>query len=213
MKAIIKFLMAGTLVFAGFGYASAQSAASSNKNVIETSTSDTIQAPTADTVQADFRSERGIPTPPHIETLLQDGQITEALSEFEKFKIAQQKAKASPYHLLYCEMTIYYQAQSGDPKNGEKYAQKAESLRQELIKSYPNVSDTYILQIDEDTPDDKIVELTTKAIELDPDNTSAYDYRGRALFKLGQIKEACADFEKLPWKGNMPEMWQCKDLK
>lgn len=210
MKTLAQFFLGGALLFC-FGYAHAQSAARSTKEVVETVSDTTLQITATDTIQTDYRSERGISTPPHIEKLLAEGKITQALNEFEKFKASQKKA--NPYHLLYCEMTIYQQAQMGDPANSATYAQKANALRQELIAKYPNMSDTYLLQIDENTPNDKIVELTTKAIELDPDNINAYDYRGHALYMLKQIKEACADFEKLPWKGNMPEYWQCKDLK
>lgn len=207
MKALIKILLSGSLVCAGYGYASAQSAASSSKEVIEQQL-DTVgsQIPDVDTIQTDFRTNRGIPTPPHVEKLLTEGNVAQALSEFEKFKTKQKKV--NPYHLLYCEMTVYQQASMQD----SNYFQKAEDLRQEIINKYPDVSDTYLLRIEANTTDKEIVELTTKAIELDPENISAYDSRGRALFNLKQIKEACADFEKLPWKGNMPEYWECNKL-
>ncbi len=210
MKTLAQFLLGGVLLLC-FGYAHAQSASRSTKEVVETVSDTTMQITAADTIQDDYRSERGIPTPPHIEKLLAEGKITQALNEFEKFKASQKKA--NPYHLLYCEMTIYQQAQMGDPANSATYAQKANALRQEIIAKYPNMSDTYLLQIDANTPDDKIVELATKAIELDSENIAAYDYRGKALLNLGQTKEACADFEKLPWKGGMPEYWNCNNLK
>lgn len=213
MKTSARFLIVAAFVLAGMEYVNAQAAARSSKEVISIEDNDTPDGVTDTTILTLPRSDRGIPTPPYIEKLLADGKISEALNEFEKFKTAQQKAKANPYHLLYCEMTIYQQAQMGDPANSAQYAEKIETLRQEIIKKYPNVSDTYILLIDNNTPDEKIVELTTKAIELDPDNISAYDYRGHALFNLGRTKEACQDFEKLPRKNYMPEYWPCKDLK
>lgn len=209
MKTSIKILLSCALIFAGVGYATAQSAAKSSRDVAEVA-SDTTNSPITDTIQTEFRSERGITTPIHIEKLIQEGKITEALKEFEKFKESQKKS--NPYHLLYCEMTVYQQAQSMDPSN-PRYEQKAEEIRQTLIANYPNEPDTYLLQIDENTPNDKIIELTSKTIELDPLNIDAYDQRGHAFYNLGQIKEACADFQKLPWKGNMPEYWKCEQLK
>lgn len=213
MKTIVRFCMAGCLVLAGVGYAAAQSAASSSRDFPPTENNSAVATiPQTDTVDMS-RPDRGIPMPSHIEKLFQDGKVSEALVEFNKFKATQQKTKANPFDLLYLEMTVYEHAASNDYANSKQYGQKADAIRLEIIEKYPNVSDTYLLQIDMDTPDEKVVELATKAIELDPENTGAYNYRGRALLNLKKTKEACADFEKLPWKGNMPEYWQCKDLK
>lgn len=218
MKTIAKIFLLGSLFLGGFGYASAQSAASSSSNIngIE---NDTISLPSnandslsdIDTMQV--RIERGLPTPPHIENLFRSGRISEALREFEKFKAENQK-KTSPYNLLYSEMTIYQQAQMADRENGEQYAQKVAALRQQIISKYPNVSDTYLLQIENNTPPQKIIQLATKAIELDPENVSAYETRGNALYQIGKTKEACADFEKLPWKNKL-FLYEntCKNLK
>ena len=213
MKTIVKFCVTGYLVIAGFGYTVAQSAASSSKDVISTN-NDTIVKnvsafmSTMDTITEDWGSKRGIPTPPHITTLIQEGKIQEALNEFETFKTMQQKKRADAYDLLYCEMTIYEQL-SMLPGVNKEYAQKMEILKQEIITKYPNRSDSYTLQIELNTPTDKVIELATKAIELDKENVAAYNYRGTALFKLGKIKEACADLEKVPWKNNMPEYQSC----
>jgi lipoprotein NlpI len=40
------------------------------------------------------------------------------------------------------------------------------------------------------------VKLATQAIEADPKNPEGYDHRGTAQFKLGNIKESLADFDK-----------------
>ena len=208
MKTLAHCLLVGAFLFC-FEYTHAQSAARSSKETatIETD-NNTVSTSQADTIVS--IPNRGIPTPPLVEKLFQEGKVAEALNEFEKFKTTQKKADS--YHLLYCEMTIYQRAQ-WDVPNNTQYAQKAEALRQELIEKYPNISDTYLLQIDENTPDDKVVELATKAIELDSENISAYEYRGRALLRLNQIKEGCADFDKLPWKNNLPEYRNCNNLK
>ncbi|MCH5243932.1 MAG: hypothetical protein J1F29_03440 [Lentimicrobiaceae bacterium] len=212
MKTLIKLLLAGSLFFAGLGFASAQSAASSTREVVATTTdTSTSIVETMDTFLPEQLQERGIPTPPHIEKLFAEGNVTQALNEFEKFK--EKQKKANPYDLLHCEMTVYQQALIIDPSNNA-YAQKVTALRQELIERYPNVSDTYILQIDDNKTPEEIVELANKALDLDPENVHAYEQRGRALFKLNQIKEACADFEKMPmsWKNVMPEYWECRKL-
>lgn len=214
MKTIAKISVVVALVLGGLTCAFAQSAASSSKNLNSSETDiSPVQTPNNDTAQYfSDRSERGIPTPIHIEKLLETGKVAEALSEFEKFKAAQQKVKANPFHLLYCEMTIYNQAQTGDPSNKEQYLKKEEELRQMLISNFPDESDSYILQIDENTPNDKIIELATKAIELDPENIMAYNYRGSALHSIGKIKEACKDLKKLPWRKNMPEYLNCVNI-
>lgn len=208
MKTIAKIFLFGSLFLCSFGYANAQSASSSSSDIngiendtisLQSNANDSL-APNIDTLQV--RVERGLPTPTYIENMIRSGKIPEALREFEKFKAENQK-KTSPYNLLYAEMTIYQQAQIADRENGEQYAKKAESLRQQIISKYPDVSDTYLLQIENNTPPQKVIQLATKAIELDPENVSAYESRGNALFNMGQTKAACADFEKLPWKNNL----------
>lgn len=50
---------------------------------------------------------------------------------------------------------------------------------------------------------DEALAFLNLALAADPNQHSVYYYRGVALFKLGQLKEALADFEKLmeghPW--------------
>lgn len=209
MKATFKSLLALAVLLTGLGHIKAQSAASSSKKVVEESNAEVPVVPMAVDDTSMYSYRRGIPLPDNIQGLIDKGDITGAIKEFDKFSTTMKKAKADPYQLKHCEMVLYIMAQSHDPANGKQYFQKAESIRQELITKYPNVSDAYLLQIDFDTPDDKIVELATKAIELDSENLHAYEQRGRALFHLEKIKEACQDLEKLPWKASLPEYWPC----
>ncbi|MCM1530759.1 MAG: tetratricopeptide repeat protein [Bacteroides sp.] len=212
MKSIVRFFILGALVFAGFGYVSAQSAAGSSRDIVVTNptSSDQFVPPVnATTDQTDTLPDRGIPTPPIVEQLLQEGRIAQALSEFEKFKAGLKKA--NPFQLLFLEMTVYEQAHSLDLANAT-YAAKIKALKQEIIEKFPNEPDTYLLQIDNNTPADQAVELATKAINAAPEYLEAYSQRGRALYKLGKTKEACVDFEKVPWKNMIPEYRNCQDL-
>ncbi len=213
MKTTAPFLISVALFLAGPGYANAQSAAQSNKEVhpIENNAG-TVPQTIETTISEPEQPDRGIPMPPHIEKLFMEGKTTEALNAFNTFKATQKKA--NPFHLLYLEMTVYEHARMNNPTNSQ-YAEKIKTLRQEIIEKYPNESDAYLLLIENGMPDEKIVELATKALEIDPENIGAYNYRGHALFNLGRTKEACQDFEKLPqsMRSGMPEYWQCKDLK
>ena len=212
MKSIAKFFVIGILLLAGFGYASAQSAASNSREItpaVPATSSPQTVAPVAPAQIEDTLPDRGIPTPPIVEKLLQEGKFEQAINEFEKFKAGLKKA--NPFQIRFLEMTIYEQALDVNPNNS-KYIAKRNALKQELIEKFPNEPDAYLLQIDNSTPADVIVELTTKALNADPQYTEAYSQRGRALYKLGQTKEACADFEKVPWREMLPEFQPCKDL-
>ena len=213
MKSIAKLFIIGLQIFVCVGFVSAQSAASNSRDIAPSAqVVPSTTAPTTPPAQVimDTLPDRGIPTPPHIEKLLQESKVEQALSEFEKFKSGLKKA--SPFQLLFLEMTIYEQAQSFDPSN-TKYAAKIKALKQEIIENFPNEPDSYLLQIENNTPPELVIELATKAIQVDSKFTEAYSQRGRALYKLGQTKEACADFEKVPWKDMLPEYRSCQDLK
>lgn len=135
--------------------------------------------------------QRGISMPQNVTNLLWGGKVDSAIVEFEAFKKIQ--ASADPYHLLYVEMTVYRDAQIADAANAEKYKIKYDALLQQILKKYPDRSDTYLLQITPESTPEQIVDLTTKAINADPTNLGAYQMRSNALYQLGKTAEAEAD--------------------
>lgn len=144
--------------------------------------------------QVQPEAQRGIPMPQAISDLLWQGLVDSAIVEFEVFK--KQQTKADPYHLLYVEMTFYRDAQMADVANAESYKAKYDALYQQILKKYPERSDTYLLQITPESTPERIIELTTKAIKADPTNWGAYQMRSGALYQLGRNKEAAADVRK-----------------
>lgn len=139
--------------------------------------------------------QRGLSMPQSVSELLWGGQVSEAISEFEKLKPELQK-QADAYNLLYLEMTLYRDAQMADAANAAKYKSRYESLLQTIYKKYPKNSDTYLLRITLESTPEEVVDLTTKAIEADPTNLGAYFMRSDALRQLGRTEEADADARK-----------------
>ncbi len=133
--------------------------------------------------------------PKNVSELLWSGKVDSAISEFEVFKKAQSKT-ADPYDLLYVEMTVYRDAQMADVSKAESYKAKYDALFQQILKKYPDRSDTYLLQVTPESTPEQIIELTTKAIKSDPTNWGAYQMRSRALYQLGRNEEAAADAQK-----------------
>ena len=211
MKTLFKSGVMFICFLATIQCASAQSAARSSKDVTPRDTNNTAIAPVETQVDTShYRSSRGIPMPSYVDDLFRDGKTTEALAEFEKFKSSLKKIES--FELLFLEYTAYKQAAMSDWNNPE-YPAKMNEFRQTIISQYPNRSESFLLQIEDDMPAEKKVELATKAIEADPSNEMAYRERGLALMSLEQTKKACEDLEKVSYKRQMPEYWQCRHLK
>ncbi|MCM1170014.1 MAG: tetratricopeptide repeat protein [Bacteroides sp.] len=227
MKTIASFCLACALLVCGFESSFAQSAASSSKDVTPTDpnnpanrplqsqnqiqTFGNIQPiPNSDGSIEPYKVTRGLPMTAEMERLLGIGKTQEALIEFEKLK--KSNPKATKFDLLYLEMTIYREAAYNDPDSASVYAQKEKDLVAQLTEQFPNMSDVVMLQLTPNSSYEEIINVTSKAIELDQTNTIAYEQRGRILFMVGRTKEACADFEHLPYKTSLPEYQWCKDL-
>lgn len=230
MNTIFKACFVCILLLNGFRHASAQSTASSSNAVSSTTPNLSAnkssvqeqpqiqqrQLPATTSVQNNnasiepYKSTRGIPMPVEVERLVGAGKIAEALAEFENLKKSQ--TKADKFDLQFLEMTIYREAVYTDPNNAAEYKAKEETLVKQLIEQFPNVSDAVLLQLTPESSNEDIIRITTKAIELDQTNLFAYEQRGRVLYMIGKTKEACADFEKLPYKNTLPEYQWCKGL-
>ena len=140
-------------------------------------------------------AQRGLSMPQGVSGLLWGGQVSEAISEFDKLKPELQK-QADAYNVLYLEMTLYRDAQVADAANADKYKSRYETLLQTIYKKYPKNSDTYLLRIRPESTPEEIVDLATNAIEADPTNLEAYFMRSDALRQLGRMEEAEADARK-----------------
>lgn len=216
MKNLFKIIACASLMMTSANMVSAQSAASSSKDVTPPADTTYIVAAQDSMIpmggQAELRrSTRGIPTPSHIEQMFKAGQVQEAFAEFEKFKKSQDKT-ADKFHLRYLEMTLYWQAMFSDTANRSLYEAKQKELRKQLLNEFPNVSDVYLLQIDENTTPEERLALAKKAVAADPKNEEALIVYVSTLFQLGKNNEACAELEKLSdeAKQGIPQRWQCK---
>lgn len=199
----VSFLLA---VSCGF----AQSAAGSSKDVTpeNVGTTPVVQNQSVDVQDTVSQSKRGIPMPQNIGKLIEQGNDVQAIEEFSKFKKKQRRA--DKFHMAYLEMTLYRDLSFFCPSKSEQYSSLAKSLVDQMVQDFPDVSDVYLLQIQPESTPEEIIDLTTKAIDSDPENISAYEMRARALFQLGKTEEGCLDFGKLPHKNQMPEYWQCE---
>lgn len=209
MRTLTRLFLSGALLFC-IGFANAQSAARSSRDITPLEPDNPANAPqTEQPDTSDFRSSRGTPMPSYIDKLFQEGKVKEAFLEFERFKNSNKKIP--DFDLLYLEYTAYQQAAMHD-WNNETYRTKMEEIKKDIVNKFPNNSESYLLQIEEDMSEEQKIELATKAIEADPSNEMAYRERGRALMSVKKTKEACEDLEKVSYKSKLMEYQSCKDL-
>lgn len=145
---------------------------------------------------------RGISIPLWIEDTLYRGHYRKGVRLFEEF--LSQLDKADPYHLLYVRMIFWYKMQGYDPQRAGKHRKKAEVLKRRIIDTYPEMSDTYLLRLDENSAPEEIIDMATRAIEADPRNMDAYYRRSLALFRIGETRKACLDMQKYEFKEEEP---------
>lgn len=148
--------------------------------------------------------QRGIPMPKNVEELLLAGKSDEAVAAFETYKSSLRRVKKSD--LMFLELMVYDMAahftMTEEPDSA--YLAKTEEIRAEIIKKYPKLSDTYLLQVTPEDDPEKIIEFATKAIDADETNEYAYEMRASALYRLEKTKEACLDLEKVSFREIVP---------
>ena len=144
--------------------------------------------------QSSQEDQRGIPMPKNVEALLTEGNYSQAAAEFENFV----KAKTSSCDLIYLACMFYDRLSWMDEANGAIYKQKKMQYINKFQAECGNTVDAYIMKYQGMEPKnwDSAVDWMTKAIAVDSSMGSLYTMRGSALWQLGKIKEACADFKK-----------------
>lgn len=160
------------------------------------------------------QEQRGIPTPKNIEDLLMKEAYGQAVTEFEKFLA---KSKTKSCDLTYLAYTFYDRLCWMDESNVSVYKQEKNRYINEFQEECGNTVEAYVMKNQEMELInwDSTVVWMTKAIEIEPSMGSLYTTRGSALWQLGQVNEACADFKKaMETDGAAAEMYnmQCKNL-
>ncbi len=193
------------LPFIGFSLsgAFAQSAASSSRDLgLDTTTyvapppaeEETPQEPDYDFL------------PESIAQLVWDGKDEEAIAAFKEYKKSIRKQGA--FTSLYLEYQLYDMLAYSVPGNS-LYGQARANLFKKLGSKYDDRPQVIAFAITDTTTPEQIIEIATRMIEADSTYRPAYELRGRALYQLGKIKEACPDLEKAPNRDLMPEYWPC----
>lgn len=203
--------MAGCFVLAGVEYASAQSAASSSKEVVRRAVSEksesketpAVATPAQDSLIPKYEK----PIPPHIDECIEQGKFTEALNEFEKYKASKRSVKKERNTVLSVEVMFYQRMSEFDIPNSARHRADRDRAIKRLLKEFPQWSETYQFAITPDFPPEKVIEYCTKSIELDPDNLRVRERRANTYYDMGEVDKACADYEKLPYK---EQLWQYK---
>ena len=144
--------------------------------------------------QSSQEDQRGIPTPKNVEALLMGGEYSQAAAEFENFV----KTKTQSCDLIYLACMFYDRLSWMDEANGTIYKQKKMQYINKFQAECGNTVDAYMMKYQEMEPKnwDSAVDWMTKAIAVDSSMGSLYTTRGSALWQLGRMKEACADFKK-----------------
>lgn len=205
MKNLLCFVSFLLPVFCGFSYA--QSAAGSSRDVTPADVNTSLRNQIVEEQDTMYQTNRGIPMPQDIQRLIEEGKDIQAIDEFSKFKKKQRKA--DKFSIAYLEMSLYRNLAMFCPSKSNQYSSQAQFMINRIIQDFPDESDVYLLQIRPESTPEQIIELSTKAIKADPENINAYEVRARALFQLGKSEEGCADLEKIPYKSEMTEYWQC----
>lgn len=203
--------MAGCFVLAGVEYVSAQSAASSSKEVVRRAVPEKSEpketSAVATPAQESLSPKYERPIPSHIDECIEQGRFTEALNEFEKYKASNRRDKKEGNKVLSVEVMFYQRMSEYDVQNRARHLVDRDRAIKRLLKEFPQWSETYQMAITPEFPPEKVIEYCTKSIELDPDNLRVRERRANTYYDMGEVDKACADYEKLPYK---EQLWQYK---
>jgi len=122
---------------------------------------------------------------------LSTGKTKDAEEYIEEYKSIRGTSSWSEAAIKTSQAEIYYEA--GIPDKAEEYYQTALSLEPRNPERMNNLA--WFL-IDKDSDVNKGLELTDKALEMDPENYSYIDTKGWGLYKQGKYIEALEFLEK-----------------
>lgn len=161
-----------------------------------------------DSMTANNMPGRGISIPDTVNDLIYENKIDEARQLFDAFIAAQPKSAA--FDVLFCSVTFYRQLYGRDSQEAT-YREKVQEYIATMKKKYPKNADTYMVQIEETSTPEDIVELTGKALECEPGYMDARLMRVTALDMVGRMKEACSELQYLPEsvRSQMHLNWKC----
>lgn len=138
--------------------------------------------------------QRGIQVPEAIDQLITKGEYAKAVTEFDSFLA---KSKNKPCDVLNVSYSFYARLALTDAPEAMDYQTKATSYLNQYLSTCGNTADACMLQYwQSGGMVEDAVKWMTKAIEAEPDYAEPYRVRGDALWRTGQMQEACVDFKK-----------------
>lgn len=210
-----RFCLFICLFIAALPFSWAQSASGASGEVVRTVSDSALlqqsmvsQQVLGDSMTSNNMPNRGISIPDTINDLIYENKISEARQLFDAFIEAQPKSAA--FDVLFCSVTFYRQLYGRDSQEAV-YREKVQEYIATMKKKYPKNADTYMVQIDETSTPEDIVELTGKALECEPEYMDARLMRVTALDMVGRMKEACSELQYLPEsvRSQMHLNWKC----
>lgn len=182
----------------GFGTRVSAQASGQTAEVVPANANPLPDVPATQTTaptQQQEQPQRGVPTPKAVEALVNNGEYTKAVEEFEKFI---KTVKGNQCDMSYLPYTFYDRLLVEDTSRTAYYQEKVKFYADKFLSTCSNTVEAYLMkdsQANPRIPDSTIVWMT-RAISLDKNYAILYTMRGEALWELKRTKEACADFEK-----------------
>lgn len=216
-----KIILIG-LGFLSAGFVFAQSAASSrNVGVDTTNATEIAQKEALQQQEEEMAAEASyeltthrsqIAVPEEIWMLLDHGRTSEAEVKFRDFQNTLKKE--DKLQILLMQEEFYTRAMS-NPTSKTKYEAQRKEVMNQLRQTYKDDVRVMRYELDDARYDyRRIIKIATKMIEKDSTFLPAYQERGDAYFQLGEMKNFCEDFNKLPTRiaGRVSAYTQCKEI-
>lgn len=210
MKTLLKVCLSLALGTLLVQYGFSQAAASSSKEVtIPPSTEEVPEQHlyANDSVEEEYFVSFGLRLPQSVMSRLGAGNVYGAWEEFEEFKKTVDK-KQWP-QVLEAEIMLCNNSANMDAENRDKWIEKRNETQKTLLAEFPKWSGSYTSQINPEATPAQIIEFTTKALQLEPNDYLSLQRRGRAYLQIGRTTEACADFERCPDKS---KIWEYESI-